>query len=318
MARRRMSRFSRLSASPHKRAGKALPVVISIAAFLALSIVVSVAIGLFLSEQVDELEGKKKFEFEKVEYVSGNKIIRGVEAYHFPSSSASPYDYASQGIYDLSVMARGQDGSLNFAFETSERFPIDTVHSDRSFKTLCEDSSDAGTRVCAYMYVTSFEIKDKYARDTAKAYEIALVSEMAASGADDILLLGLSVTEDNVAEICEFVARASVAADKVPLGVALSEDIFKLAESEIYFAARVRGACDYLALDLTHLTLEDGKSQGVGEDGEVLPSLLEDTIEKSRFYIKEYPARVLFSREHSKLYKDAIEFGIADLQIVDK
>ena len=316
MARRRMSKFSRLSASSHKSVGKIVPIIISVAAFLALSIVISVAVGLLLSNRVDELEEKKKFEFEKVEYTSGNKTVKGVEAYHFPQN-ASPADYVAQGIYDLSVVARDSEGALHFAFETAKTFPIDEVKSERDFGTLCKDANKADARVCAYVYITSFAIEDQYARDAAKAYEIALISEIAASGADDILLMGLGVTDENFGEVCDFVSRASIAADKTPLGVSLPPEIYYLAEKEIYTAGKIRSCCDYLAVDLTYMTLEDGESAGTDENGEALPSPLEETVGRLEFYIAEYPARLLFSREHHRLYINAAFLGVVDYQIVD-
>lgn len=317
MARRRMSRFSRLSATTRRGSGRALPIVISVIAFLVLSVVISVAVGLALSNRVDEYEEEKKFDFQKVEYVSGNKIVKSVEAYHF-SKGASAADYVSQKIWDLSVMVRDCDGDLQFAFDTASLFPIDSVESERSFKTLCSDAEREGARVCAYVYVTSLSLEDKYAKDTAMAYEIALISEMASSGADDILLLGIEVNESNITDVCEFVSRASIAADKAPLGVALSPEVYYLTEKEIYLAGMVRGSCDYVAVDLTYMILDDGKSAGVNEDGEALPSLLEETVRRLKFYISEYPARLLFSRDNHKLYIDAVELGVVDYQIVDK
>lgn len=316
MARRRMSRFSRLSASSHRSVGKTVPIVISVVAFLLLSIIISVAVGLLLSNRVDELEDKEKFEFDKVEYISGNKVVKGVEAYHF-DESASPKDYVAQGISDLSVVARDRDGALHFAFEIANVFPIDEMRSERSFKALCEDARRADARVCVYVYITSFDIEDKYVRDAAKAYEIALISEIAESGASDILLMGLDVTQENLGEVCDFVSRASIAAGKAPLGVSLAPEVYYLAEKEIYTAGKVRACCDYLAVDLTYMTLEDGKSQGKSESGEELPSLLEKTVGRLKFYISEYPARVLFAREHRKLYINAVELGITDYQIID-
>lgn len=316
MARRKMSRFSRLSASSHKRAGVVLPIIISVSAFLVLSIVISVAVGLLLGGRADEIKDEKRFDFEKVEYISGNKTVKGVEAYHFPTD-ASPADYVSQDIWDLSVMVRDSDGDLQLSFDTAELFPIDKVEGEHSFDTLCADSERAGARVCAYMYVNSLSIEEKYARDAAMAYEIALIAEMASSGADDILLLGIEVNEDNISEVREYASRASIAADKTPLGVALSPDVYYLAEQEIYLAGMVRDACDYLAVDLTYMTLDDGKS-GKDADGEEIPSVLEETIDRLKFYIAEYPARLLFSREHHRLYVDAAHLGVVDYQIVDK
>lgn len=313
MAKHRIKKYSRRrSQSPYKKS--VAPIIISVIAFLVLSLVVSVVIGILLGRRTDGVGSETKFDFERVDYDSNGKTVRAVEAYNFPKG-ASPYDYVRQEISDLSVCVSHKDGSLAYAFDVAEKTPV-RENGEGSFKSLCASSKDAGARVCAYLYVTSFKCEDSYEREIVKAFEIALIKEIAQSGANDILLLGIEVDESNISEVENFVAKAALAAGKIQIGVAVSEEILALTENEVYLAARIRSCCDYLALDLTSLTVEDGESQGKNDAGEDLPSKLEETLEKNKYYIKSYPMRLLFSQEEFKIYAPALALGVEDLQIV--
>ena len=314
MAKHRIRKYSRRTKSQYKKS--AAPIVLSVIAFLLLSVIISVVIGISLSKRVEESgENDKRFDFDKVEYKSGDKVVSGVEAYNFPKGSDAA-SYIAQDIPDLSVCIRHKNGEMDYRFDIAEQYALDAMDTSYSFSSLCTTAHNAQGRVCAYLYVGSFEIEDEYEREIRKAYEIALINEAAKSGADDILILGLDVTADNISEIENFVAKASIAADKTPLGVAVSLDVLSLNDSEVYLAARLRGACDYLALDLTHLTLADGSSKGVDENGNKLPSLLEETLAAHEYYIKSYPMRVLLAKDQSKLYVPTLALGVTDMQIV--
>ncbi len=313
MPKHRIRKYSRRTSSQYRKSRA--PIIISVIAFLLLSVIVSVVIGIMLGKRAEDNKKETRFDFDAAEYISNGKTVSRVEAYHFPKG-AGAYDYVSQDINDFSVCIRHADGSLGYHFKIGEELPFDSMDAEYSFKSVCESAHAAKARVCAYMYVTSFGIEDEYRRDIVKAYELALIKEAAESGADDILLLGIDIEAADIAEIKEFVSRAAVAAGKAPLGVMLDEDTLRLAEKDDYTAAGIRSVCDYLALDLTYMTLEDGESAGDDGDGEPLPSKLEETVDRMQYYIKTYPVRVIFSREHSKLYKPALELGIVDLQIV--
>ncbi len=313
MAKRRIKKYSRRrSSSPYKRS--AAPIIITVIAFILLSVVISTVIGIALGRRAEKVDTDKRFDFERVDYDSNGKNVSAVEAYHFPYG-AKPYDYVYQDITDLSVCVAHKDGKLDYSFEIAKNMPV-RENGESSFASLCDEAEDAGARVCAYMYVTAFEFEDKYERDVMKAYEIALVREIAESGAEDILLLGLDVTEDNIDEIEEFVARTAISAGNVQIGVAVDEETLALTEDEVYFAARLRSACDYLAFDLTDLTVSDGESSEKDENGEKKPSKLEEELEKNRYYIMSYPMRILFSQAEFKIYQSALALGVTDMQIV--
>ena len=315
MAKHRIKKYSRRTSSAvHKsRAGT---VVFLVIAFLLLSVIISVAIGISLGRRADAPDVDKYYELSMPEYDSNGKKVTAVEAYHFPTE-ASPADYVYQEIYDLSVAVRHQDGSLAYHFDAGEKCPIDEM-GERSFKALCSDAKDAGARVCAYFYVTSFEIADRYEREIVKAYEIALIAEMAGSGADDIMLLGLEVSEENISEIERFVYEAANASKGVPVGVAIDRQTVKMTDDEIYLAARVRAVCDYLTLDLTDLTVSDGESAGKDPDGKPLESKLSEILGELEYYIKSYSMRIIFSHAEYKIYEPAQALGVENMQIVGK
>ena len=314
MAKHRIRKYSRRTKSQYKKS--VAPIVLSIIAFLLLSVIISVVIGINLAKRAQESENSdKRFDFERVEYQSGGKTVTGVEAYNFPKGSDAA-SYIAQDIPDLSVCIRHKDGEIDYRFDIAEQYAFDTMDTAYSFSSLCTAAHNAKGRVCAYLYIGSFGINDEYEREIRKAYELALIREAAESGADDILLLGIDANADNIAEIEGFIAKASIAAGKTPLGVSVSIDTLALNDSEVYLAARLRGACDYLALDLTHLTLADGNGRGYDKNGERIPSVLEEALAAHEYYIKSYPMRVLLAKEHSKLYIPTLALGVTDMQIV--
>ncbi len=314
MTRRRMKRYSRRM---HSHAAKSrVPIIVAAVAFLLLSAVISVLVGISLGKRAHEPEDETRLDLEREDYISNGKTVGGVEAYYFAKTSDAA-SYVSQKIYDLSVCIRHEDGVLDYYFETAEKFGFDTMSEPRMLDTLCASAHKHGGRVCAYMYISSFDIEDAYMREIMKAYELSLIKEASDAGVDDILLLGILVTEENISEVESFVAKAAGTAENAPLGVCIGEEVLALNDEEIYLAARLREACDYLALDLTHLTVSDGESVE-SESGEVLPGRLEETLRKNEFYIKSYPMRIIFSREESKLYIPALKLGVTDLQIVVK
>ena len=316
MAKHRIRKYSRRTKSQYRKSYA--PIVLSVIAFLLLSVIISVFIGISLGKRAEESgEPEKRFDFDHVEYKSGDKTVTGVEAYNF-SKGSDAASYVAQDIQDLSVCIRHENGDIDYYFDVAEQYRFDNMDSTHSFLSLCRAAHDAGGRVCAYLYIGAFDIADPYERDIRKAYEIALIREAAEAGADDILLLGLDVNADNIAEMESFVARAAAAAEGAPVGVSVSVDTLAKNDSEIYYAARLRKACDYLALDLTHLKLTDANSAGVDEEGNKLPSLLESTLADHEYYIKSYPMRVLLSREHSRLYIPALALGVTNLQIVSQ
>ncbi len=314
MANRRINRYSRrISMSSNKK--KAAPIVICVTAFVLLCLVISIAVGVLLGRRADGTDRGGHFDFDRVEYISNGKKVRSVEAYRLPRGHSAS-DYVRQGINDLSVKLRNSEGDLEYYFTVGEELGINNTDGEHSFSAVTEGAHSKGGYVCAYIYITSFDSEDEKLREVYKAYELSLIAEAAERGADDILLLGLDVTDKNISELEEFVTRAVQKAGDAVLGVALSEEIFRLTEKDIYYAGRLRSACDYVALDLTHLS-DDDVTEHTNEEGEEI-SRLDETLENCEYYIRAYSARLIFSEESREVYRSAVASGVVNFQIVGK
>lgn len=315
MAKRRAKRYGRRTRVAGKRSRTPV-VVLCVAIFLVLCVAVSVVIGVLLGKRADELSARPKFEFEKVEYQSGGKNVSSIEGYYF-EKGASTSDYYAQGIRDFSLCLRHEDGALDHSSVIAQTLGFDASDEQYSVPRTVGRIHTEGGRACGYFYVGAFDEQNGALRDVYVAYELALIEEMAQSGIDEILLLGIEVTDENIDAVEQFLAKAAISAPNTAIGAAISLETLRATDNEVYYAARMKNACDFLALDLCHLTLEDTRDT-VDKGGDVVPSTLEYTISQNEYYIKTYKLRLLFDKEHSSIYRSAVAFGVVDFQIVGK
>ena len=315
MARRRATRFSRRTGAPKKRS-RGPVAVLCVVIFLVLCFAVSVVIGMLLGQSADRISSRPRYDFQRVEYQKGNKTVKSIEGYFFAKGS-SAYDYYMQGIEDFSMSIRRADGTLDYASRVAETFGLDGYDEYNLLSSVVDDVKGAGGRACGYFYVNAFDEKNENLRDVYAAYELALIKEAAQSGIDELLLVGIAVTEDNIDAVEEFLARAATEAENCAIGVAVTLGTLRLTEDEIYLAERMRRSCDFLALDLTHLKVADTEPTK-DADGNYKPSAFEEILEQNEYYIKTYGLRMLFSRQEYVIYRTALELGVVDFQIIDK
>lgn len=306
---RRRSRYARRTVLSRDRS-RVWIYIVATAAFVALCLMISVGVGLLLGEKAAEHENAPKYDLGSEIYYSGDKTVKPV--------NARPYefgDYAGLltgiGITDFSVCLRAADGSLTYDSEYNIDFGKETAQGISPLSKYTEYIHENGGYVCAYFYVTSFDIEDEYMREIYKAYELALISEAARNGADEIMLVGLDVTDANIDEIERFVSDASCSAKTAVIGVLIPPETFKLTEESVYHAARLRSVCDFVALDLRSLP-EDADE--VNAEGEI--SLLDQAIGEMEYYVSSYSMRLVFSKENSALCDSAIALGVKNLQII--
>ncbi len=314
MARSRMKKYSRRTSNAGRRSNVPLAV-LCVVIFLVLCFAIAVVIGVLLGKKADDIPNRIKYDFPKVEYQSGGKTVKSIEGYHF-AKGASAADYYAQGIYDFSFCLRHADGSLDHLSVLAAETGFDEQGAE-SLAGVVNSIHTEGGRACGYFYVRAFSEQSEHLREVLKAYELSLIAEMSDSGIDEILLVGLDVSDQNIGEIEEFLAKASLSSEKAAIGAVVSLDMLELTENEVYHAARIKQACDFMAIDLCHLTLDD-TLDGKDEDGERVPGNFEKLIDENEYYIKAYKARLVFSREYSAIYKTALELGVSDFQIIGK
>lgn len=316
MARIKMNKYARRT-SLNKQRSRILPLVALIAVFLVLCFVVSVVVGILLGRRAEGVEVRKDFDFPSEPYRSGDKMVSPVDAYAYElGANVSPY--IVQGVTDLSVCLRHADGSLAYTSEVGALYGACPAYGELSLVEEIDYLRERGGRVCAYFYVTSFETEDETLQRLYQAYEVALVEEMARCGVDNILLICPAVTDDNISELEHCVGLMSEAAGGTAVGVLVTPELLMLSEQNVYYAARLYEACDFLALDLRALdenadVVDEAESTSSEEEAKCE---LEQTLEALEYYIRAYSMRIVLSKENASLYDSVKEYGVSNIQII--
>ena len=295
-----------------KRA-KTVTLVVTALVFLLLCLAISVTVGILLGKRAEELGGAGtagKYELSYEPYVSNGKVVDPVDAYAY-EWGANAWPYISMGVTDFSVKLRGADGGLAYLSEIGELKDFCTFSDDTLLAAEVEYIHNCGGRVRAYFYVHAFGVEDPALRELYKAYEIALVSEAARAGVDDIMLIGLEVDGGSIDELERYVSEMSKNVGACALGVLVPTQLMLLTEQDVYYAARLRSVCDFLALDLR--ALPENADQ-VNEGAET--SLLEQIAVQMEYYVSSYGMRAVLSKDNAALYEGAKALGFESIQIV--
>ena len=272
---------------------------------------IAVAVGIALGKKADQNIGKNKYDLNFEPYQSGDKAVKAVDAlYYTLGTSAS--EYIENGEGHLSFCLRNQLGEISFISSTAAEAGIAQNESSISLADEMTYLHGLGGYACAYIYSTAFDCEDQYLREIYKAYEIALIREAARCGVDDIMIIGLEIDADNIAEVEKYVSDASIAAGKAPLGVLVSREFVLMANGGSYFASRIFEVCDYLALDLRHLDA-DKTLRPLDHDGN---NGVDAIIDELEYYIEAYRMRMVFSRENVRVCDSFRDRGVRNTQII--
>lgn len=298
----RIRRYSRRTSSGG-RAKRVVAIIFALVAFLLLSVAISVAAGLALGRMADEHQGSDMSSATLVkDYYSGDRAVKVVNAHEYSWGLGTGY-YISIGITDFSVCLRDEDGYITYHSDVAASFSGST---DNMGSRIPADAVAAikneGGYVCTYFYSTAFDETDAYKREILKAYEIALINEAAKSGVDDILIIGLKPTEENIDEMERFVSDLAKASEKSALGVLASPDDVKLTDMGVYIVPRLRAVCDFVALDVRDVNTR---------------SALYALIDEMEYYISSSDMRLVFSTQNSSFINGAVDYGANSVQVVE-
>jgi hypothetical protein len=298
----KIKKYARRTSS--RRGGsRAWLAVLAVAAFVALCLAISVALGISLGNRADEKTDMGGYELPKIEYVSGGKSVKGVAA-SLVNVDDDRINMAEGD--DVSVTLRYSDGTLSYFSPMANEVGFDSC-GNKSLESFADGIHSFDGYLCGVFYVTSFGIENAKLREIYKSYEIALISEAAECGVDDILIVGIDVNDKNVVEVEEYLSRAAIAADAVPVGICLERASFPSSNSEQYVALRLRRACDYFALDTKSMIID-----GYENADEIARAIVDDMY----YYIEAHGLRLVVSAEDREVYEKAIELGINNLQMI--
>ena len=298
----RMRRYSRRTSSSGKAKRVAL-IIVAVIAFLVVSAAISVAAGLALGKLADEHSGDAQTGHSLVEdYYSGNKKVQAVNARQYTWGLGTGY-YMSIGITDFSVCLRDEEGYITYHSEVASAIKgsNDNMGSRIPSEAVAAIKNEGGY-VCTYFYSTAFDETDAYKREILKAYEIALINEAAQAGVDDILIIGLKPTKENIDELEKFVSDMANAAGNSALGVLTSAEDVKLTDGGDYIVPRLRAVSDFAALDARNIKTR---------------TELYAFIDEMEYYISSGNMRLVFSAENSAFAQNAVDYGANSVQVVE-
>ena len=308
--RTRLRRYSRRKSSGGL-GRRVFVITVAILAFLLLSFAISVAAGLALGRFAEgHIDKTPESQLAVKDYYSGEKLVKAVQAHEYSWGLGTSY-YLNMGITDFSVCLRDSDGFITYHSEVASALNATANMGSRNLANEVADTQRGDGYVCGYFYSVAFDESDTYKREMKKAYEIALISEAAKSGIDEILVIGLKPDDGNIDEMEAFVSELSVAAGKSALGVLVSAEDVKLTDSGRYLVPRLRAVCDFAALDMRSMptsaaSVKNGQST----------SELKAFLDEMEYYIGSGSMRLVFSSKNSALMQSAVKLGATSVQVV--
>lgn len=306
MSRRRNKYSRRTSVSLRKK--KIITIIILALVSVALLFGVAVGVGAYLRRRAESYAPKEEYEFED----NAPPASEGARAVRAPAFTYGDYLYGfiQKGYTDLSL-SLGRAESITFDSSVAQSM-VGVTCGDIKLEEYSSLIHKYEGRACGYFVSSAFDCEDENLRRLKKAYEIAILSEAAKSGIDDIMILGITVTEENSDEVAGYLSELEAAAGDCSIGIAINTGTLLLTENEIYIAARLKSACDFVALDLRSLDFSDA-----GESDGVAPTNLAQYLDEIKYYLSSYSLRLVFSKSNEKFFDEAIDLGFSNVQVVE-
>lgn len=303
---RRRNKYSRRTSVSLRKKRIITTVIVSILS-VAVLFALAVGVGAYLKHKAESYEPKQEYKFED----NVPPASDGAVAVCAPMFTYGDYLYGfiQKGYTELSLSLGTAENPI-FASDVAQSV-AGVVCGDIKLEEYTSLIHKYDGRACGYFASSAFECEDENLRRVKKAYEIALLCKAAESGIDDILIFGINVTEENSDEVAKYMAELNAAAGDCSVGIAINTGTLLLTENEVYIAAKLKAACDFVALDLRHLDFSE-----ISESGSIAPTNLAQYLSQIKYYLSSYSLRLVFSDANEKLFDEARKLGFANVQVV--
>ena len=175
---------------------------------------------------------------------------------------------------------------------------------------LNENCRIAATFACHWQDET-----DPSLRRVERTYEAALVTEIAAAGADEVLLTGLAINEENLQEVALFLREIRESCPAAVIGISLPTALM-LGDTRVETARTLLTWVDHLALDLsdydTHTVSDTAEDGTVTRAVATLPQVL-DLLDPA---IRRYQMRLILPVSMYEQLITVQELGYENWQII--
>ncbi len=302
---RHLKRYRRRSSRSIRRSKK-IPVILGICGvvlvIVGIIVLAATLVGLKLKSEAEKYEDTPE-----IEYITPNFQLRepkgDVREVNGQIYSFKQYviDFTSRDIFDLSLMLRGPEGELVYNSEVARTVGWDSFNEKIDLADEMEYMHSKGAYACSYMYIGSFSDTSNMA-EIKMAYEKQLVIEAASFGVDEILLLGIDVTSENLDTVLEFLFDIKSGAGDCKIGIELDYNEIVSDDPDSYVAQIILQACDFVSLDATSVPCVEN-SEKLSLDGEEKHKDFCVAIEEIHYYMSMMQVRLTFSEDEAQMYK---------------
>lgn len=300
-----VKRYRRRSSKSIRRSKK-IPAILGLCALILLiiGIIVGLAtvVGLKLKKEADKHEESETVKYIEPEFETKKPAskVREVNAQIF-RFEYSLGNFLNQDITDLSVMLRDTEGTLYYNSAVAQEMGWDSVYKSVELSERASTIHEVGGYICAYMYLSSFADESSIS-EVRRAYETELVVEAAASGVDEILLLGFDVTKENLNDTLKFLSKIKSRSGECKIGVQLGYDAVVATDADSYIPQMILGVCDFVALDASSVPCKEN-SEELGLSGELAEKDFHTAVEEIYYYTSGMGVRLTFNNNENSMYK---------------
>ena len=305
--RKNVSRYTRRKSASARR----VRITVIICVILAIGILIgaAIAIGSILKKKLYDAEQNTR-EYLEPQYtlIQNTSDTKDVNAYIYTFGKDAT-GYTQKGIIDLSVCLRYSDGSLAYHSLVAEEIGFDGMDSGVDLKENIDYLHKCGTYVSGTAYLSSLSGENDTLTGIYREYEIQLLIEAAASGIDELLIMGGDITPQNIKDVQKLISDVKAKSGNCRIGITLSyADLLEDKNGE-YLASKLLMVADFLALDAKSVPCKENGTIGDTHS-------FEFRIDSLHYYMKAYKLRVVFTEDMVELYDIAGNMGINNRQII--
>lgn len=305
--RRSVSKYTRRKSASARRVR--VTVIISVVLAVAVLIGAAIAVGSILKKKLYNAE-QKMHEYIEPKYtlIQNTSDTKAVNAYIY-TFGKDAMGYAQKGITDLSVCLRYFDGSLAYHSQIAEEIGFDDMDSGVDLKENIDYLHKCGAYVSGEVYLSSFSNENEALTGVYREYEAQLLVEAAQSGIDELLIMGVDISPQNISEVQKLISDVKAKSGNCRIGVTISyADLLEDKNGE-YLASKLLLVADFLALDSKSVPCRE--NQTIGDTHS-----FEFRIDSLHYYMQAYKLRLVFTEDMVELYDIAGEMGINNRQII--
>ena len=276
----------------YRRGNRKLPPLAILGICLGGAILLALIIGNILNATIDKTSEEPKppaTESNEEQVLNVNNQAPQICAYPFTLGNSVDTLTREDGTTPtaVSVSINTPDGYMNYLSAVSAHLRLEH-HSAADLKSAMLDLKATVPYVCGVFYPQIPTTDDAELLYAVAATDAAILREFILAGGNEILLANVSLKEDALPYLADYVKQLKEALGNIPLGISVSMEIAS-AENSWETLPALRALTDFMALDL----------QGVSDD------VMETAMLNAKYYMSQYGMRPLLSISQDRWISEA-------------